>query len=134
MKLKLAPLLAWQSRLDYPPSPLFRAIPTFQKVTIYTPPPLFLAASTIQVLGWVPTSAASRNFEKGARSRTHFQKAGQPEYFWATHPFNAKHPFNRVVKNHDFFKKIKKSDFFDLNRFFLFKSDFFTDSDQCLWV
>ena len=39
-------------------------------------------------------SAASRNFEKGARSRTHFQKAGQPEYFWATHPFNAKHPFN----------------------------------------
>ena len=39
-------------------------------------------------------SAASRNFEKGARSRTHFQKAAQPEYFWATHPFNAKHPFN----------------------------------------
>ena len=39
-------------------------------------------------------SAASRNFEKGASSRTHFQKAGQPEYFWATHPFNAKHPFN----------------------------------------
>ena len=39
-------------------------------------------------------SAASRNFEIGARSRTHFQKAGQPEYFWATHPFNAKHPFN----------------------------------------
>ena len=40
------------------------------------------------------SSAASRNFEKGARSRTHFQKAGQPEYFWATHSFNAKHPFN----------------------------------------
>ena len=36
----------------------------------------------------------NKNFEKGARSRTHFQKAGQPEYFWATHPFNAKHPFN----------------------------------------
>ena len=42
-------------------------------------------------------SAASRNFEKGARSRTHFQKAGQPEYFWATHPFNAKHPFNMYL-------------------------------------
>ena len=40
------------------------------------------------------SSAASRNFEKGARSHRHFQKAGQPEYFWATHPFNAKHPFN----------------------------------------
>ena len=39
-------------------------------------------------------SAASRNFEKGARSRRHFQKVGQPEYFWATHPFNEKHPFN----------------------------------------
>ena len=38
-------------------------------------------------------SAASRNFEKGARSRRHFQKVGQPEDFWATHPFNAKHPF-----------------------------------------
>ena len=25
---------------------------------------------------------------------THFQKVGQPEYFWATHTFNAKHPFN----------------------------------------
>ena len=42
----------------------------------------------------ISNSAASRNFEKGARSCTHFQKAGQPEYFWATHPFNAKHPFN----------------------------------------
>ena len=39
-------------------------------------------------------SAASRNFEKGARSRRHFQKVRQPEYFWATHPFNAKDPFN----------------------------------------
>ena len=40
------------------------------------------------------TSAASRNFKKGARSRRYFQKVGKPEYFWATHPFNAKHPFN----------------------------------------
>ena len=39
-------------------------------------------------------SAASRNFEKGARSCRHFQKVRQPEYFWATHPFNAKDPFN----------------------------------------
>ena len=46
------------------------------------------------ILLYAHSSAASRNFEKGARSRTHFQKAGQPEYFWATHPFNAKHPFN----------------------------------------
>ena len=45
-------------------------------------------------LTMLPISVASRNFEKGARSRTHFQKAGQPKYFWATHPFNAKHPFN----------------------------------------
>ena len=42
-------------------------------------------------------SAASRNFEKGARSRRHFQKVGQPEYFWTTHPFNAKHPFNMYL-------------------------------------
>ena len=53
---------------------------------------MYLTGLGVPILG--VHSAASRNFEKGARSRTHFQKAGQPEYFWATHPFNAKHPFN----------------------------------------
>ena len=55
------------------------------------PPPMHPVPDTKRICIF---SAASRNFEKGARSRTHFQKAGQPEYFWATHPFNAKHPFN----------------------------------------
>ena len=79
------------------------------------------------------TSAASRNFEKGARSRTHFQKAGQPEYFWATHPFNAKHPFNiylcitilqeafiSIITNFLFLKNTFKIQKIDYNRFLPF--------------
>ena len=78
-------------------------------------------------------SAASRNFEKGARSRTHFQKAGQPEYFWATHPFNAKHSFNiylcitilqeafiSIITNFLFLKNTFKIQKIDYNRFLPF--------------
>ena len=87
----------------------------------------------LELLSPSTTSAASRNFEKGARSRAHFQKAGQPEYFWATHPFNAKHPFNiylcitilqeafiSIITNFLFLKNTFKIQKFNIIDFFLF--------------
>ena len=78
----------WQAQVLYQDLIFYNS----QNVSAYLDVDAFLVEplALSQSLG----SAASRNFEKGARSRTHFQKVGQPEYFWATHPFNAKHPFN----------------------------------------